>query len=205
MATWTHADFSGSLPRVNNPLATTGTPELLRCVSPYIPDDFINEQWPLGPTGGRRRAFSAAQLWRTHLLTLLTPAHSMNLVLELLPSEPAWRQFAHLRPHASVPDVRMMHEFRARMGVAGLRRINARLLAPLLASVFARQDTITLIDATDLPAACSGFKKRVREPTPHGAPPWAAVRSKPARAAGSSVTRNIRCVWGSRIIGRRCC
>lgn len=144
---------------MKNSLPTTGTPELLRCVSPYIPDDFINEQWALGPTGGRRRAFSATQLWRTHLLALLTPAHSMNLVLELLPSQPAWRQFAHLQHQDRLPDVRMMHEFRAHLGVQGLRRINARLVEPLLASLWHRQDTIALIDATDLPAACSGFKK----------------------------------------------
>jgi hypothetical protein len=162
----------------------TGTPELLRCVSPYVPDDFINDQWPLKPTGGRRRWFSAAQLWRTHLLVLLTPAHSVNLVLELLPSQPAWRKFAHLRHHDRVPDVRMMHEFRSRVGVDGLRRINARLLEPLLASVFARQDTIALIDATDLPASCSGFKKRARVPIPRNGLLWAAVLSRPGRAAG---------------------
>jgi hypothetical protein len=190
--------------RVKYPLPTTGSPELLRCVSPYIPDDFINEQWPLAPTGGRRRNFSAAQLWRTHLLTLLTPAHAINWVLELLPSEPAWRQFAHLRHRTSVPDVRMMHEFRVRMGVTGLRRINVRLLEPLLASVFARQDTIALIDATDLPASCSGFKKRVRVPTRHNEPPWAAGHSRLVRAVGLSVTRSIPFVCGYRITALRC-
>jgi len=183
----------------------TGTPELLRCVSPYIPDDFINEQLPLGPTGGRRRAFSAAQLWRTHLLALLTPAHSVNLVLELLPGQTAWREFAHLCHHQRVPDVRMMHEFRARMGVAGLRRINARLLEPLLASVLARQDTIALIDATDLPASCSGFKKRAPVPILPSGPLWAGAPSRPARAAGLSVTRNIPFGCGGRTIGRPCC
>ena len=191
--------------RVKNPLPTTGTPELLRCVSPYIPDDFINERWPLKPTGGRRRSFSAAQLWRTHLLVLLTPAHSINLVLELLPSQPAWRQFAHLRRQEHVPDVRMMHEFRARVGVGGLRQINARLLEPLLASVLARQDTIALIDATDLPAACSGFKKRVPELTLRSEPLWVGGHSRLARAAGLSVTRNTPSACGSRTIGQRFC
>jgi hypothetical protein len=190
---------------VKNPLPSTGTPELLRCVSPYVPDDFINDRWPLKPTGGRRRSFSAAQLWRTHLLVLLTPAHSINLVLELLPSQPAWRQFAHLRHHEHVPDVRMMHEFRARVGVDGLRQINAGLLEPLLASVPARQDTIALIDATDLPAACSGFKKRAPVLIPRIEPLWAGALSRAARAAGLSVTRNIPSACGSRTIGPRCC
>ena len=186
-------------------LPTTGTPELLRCVSPYVPDDFINAQWPLGPTGGRRRAFSAAQLWRTHLLALLTPVHSVNLVLELLPHERAWRQFAHLRHHERVPDVRMMHEFRAGMGVEGLRRINARLVEPLLGSVVPRADTIGLIDSTDLPAACSGFKKRQPAPTVRTGPLWAHARSRPARVVGSSVTRSIPSACGYRTTGRRCC
>lgn len=190
---------------MKNPLPSTGTPELLRCVSPYVPDDFINDRWPLTPTGGRRRSFSAAQLWRTHLLVLLTPAHSINLVLELLPSQPAWRQFAHLRHQEHVPDVRMMHAFRARVGVEGLRRINARLLEPLLASVLTRQDTIALIDATDLPAACSGFKKRAPGLTPRRKPLWAGGRSRPARAVGLSVTRNTPSACGSRTIERRCC
>jgi hypothetical protein len=138
----------------------TGTSELLEQVSPFIPDEFINEQWPSGPTGGRRRAFSAAQLWRTHLLLLLSPAHSINLLVELLKEQRAWRRFARLPHRERVPDVRMLHEFRARMGVSGLRRINQQLLKPLLGQVVERADTIAIIDSTDLPAACKAFKKR---------------------------------------------
>lgn len=145
---------------VKTSLPTTGTNELLRCVSAYVPDEFINQQWPLGPTGGRYRSFSAAQLWRTHLLALLTPTHSVNLVVQLLPEQRGWREFARLRHHERVPDVRMMHEFRVRMGVEALRRINARLVQPLLASALGRSDAVGLIDATDLPAACLGSKKK---------------------------------------------
>ena len=140
-------------------LPMTGTSELLELVSPYIPDDFINEHWPSGRTGGRRRAFSTAQLWRTHLLLLLSPAHSINLLVELLPEQSAWRRFARLSHRDRVPDVRMLHEFRGRMGVGGLRKINAELLRPLLTQVVERPDTIAIIDATDLPAACTAFKK----------------------------------------------
>jgi hypothetical protein len=140
----------------------TGTEELLEHISPYVPDEFINEQLPSGPTGGRRRAFSAAQLWRTHLLLLLSPAHSINLLVELMKEQRAWRRFAHLSHRERVPDVRMLHEFRARMGVSGLRRINQQLLKPLLAEVVKRPDTIAIIDATDLPASCTVFKKRQR-------------------------------------------
>src|SRR6185295_18098791 len=140
----------------------TGTEELLEHLSPYIPDEFINELWPSGPTGGRRRVFSAAQLWRTHLLLLLSPAHSINLLVELLKEQRSWRRFAHLSHRERVPDVRMLHEFRARMGVSGLRRINQHLLRPLLGQVVERSDSIAIIDATDLPASCTVFKKRRR-------------------------------------------
>ena len=113
-------------------LPMTGTSELLGCLSPYIPDEFINEHWPSGRTGGRRRAFSAAQLWRTHLLVLLTPTHSVNLLLELLKEQRAWGRFAHLPNRQRVPDVRMLHQFRAEVGVSGLRKINEQLARSLL-------------------------------------------------------------------------
>ena len=143
-------------------LPTTGTEKLLEHLSPYIPDEFINEHWPSGPTGGRHRAFSATQLWRAHLLLLLSPAHSINLLVELLKEQRAWRRFARLSHRERVPDVRMLHEFRARMGVSGLRRINQHLLKPLLGQVVERPDSIAIIDATDLPASCTVFKKRRR-------------------------------------------
>ena len=183
----------------------TGTAELLEHLSPYIPDEFINEQWPSGPTGGRRRAFSAAQLWRTHLLVLLSPAHSINLLVELLREQRAWRRFARLSHRERVPDVRMLHEFRVRMGVSGLRRINQQLLNPLLKQVTERSDTIAIIDATDLPAACKVFKKRTLLPTQPSMQLLAIARLKRARVIGLSVTRNIRCGFGWRSIGRRCC
>jgi hypothetical protein len=147
---------------VKTALPMTGSEELLEHVSPYVPDEFINEHWPNGPTGGRHRTFSAAQLWRTHLLLLLSPAHSINLLVELLKEQRAWRRFARLPHRERVPDVRMLNEFRARMGVSGLRTINQQLLKPLLEQVLKRSDSIAIIDATDLPASCTVFKKRRR-------------------------------------------
>ncbi len=137
----------------------TGTSELLERLSPYVPDDFINERWPSGSTGGRRRAFNAAQLWRTHLLVPLTPVRSINLLVELLKEQRLWRRFAHLA-HRHGPDVRMLHEFRGQVGVGGLRQINQQLVGPLIAPLAQRPDSIAIMDATDLPAACLGFKKR---------------------------------------------
>jgi len=78
-------------------LPLTGTAEYLAVLDPFVPDQFINERWSMRPTRGPRWRFSAAQLWRVHLLALLTPAHSMNLLVALLPEQPAWRAFACLR------------------------------------------------------------------------------------------------------------
>jgi hypothetical protein len=147
---------------MNSELPATGTASLLELLSPFVPDDFVNDCWPLGHTGGRRRDYSAAQLYRIHLLSLLTPVHSVNLLVKMLPEQRAWRKFAGLRRQTQVPGVRVLHEFRGRMGVSGLRRINNHLLTPLLDAYLWQPWSVGLIDATDLPAACVGFKKKHR-------------------------------------------
>lgn len=147
---------------MNSNLPATGTVALLELLDPLVPDDFINQCWPHGHTGGRHRAHTAAQLFRVHLLSLLSPVHSLNLLVKMLPEQRAWRTFASLRRQSRVPDVRMLHEFRARLGVAGFRRINQHLLQPLVESYAWRECSVGLIDATDLPAACVGFKKKHR-------------------------------------------
>ena len=138
-------------------LPRTGTQHLLDLLAPYAPDDFIDGHWPNGFTGGRRCALSAAQLWRVHLLALLTPTHSLNLLVAQLPEQAAWRRFARLRRH--LPGARMLHEFRERVGVSGLRQINQQLLTRLLRRQGGQPHAVALMDATDLPAACVGFKK----------------------------------------------
>jgi len=60
------------------------------------------------------------------------------------------------------PSVRMLHEFRQQIGVSGLRQINQHLLERLLRRQGVQPHTVALMDATDLPAACSGFKKKHR-------------------------------------------
>jgi len=190
---------------MNSLLPITGTSALLEQLSAFVPDGFLREQWPHTQTGGRWGHFSAAQLWRLHLLVLLTPAHSINLMLQMLPEQRAWRKFAHLPNRQQIPDVRMLHEFRRRVGVAGLRRVNEVLVAPLLEGLDPAGPTIALMDATDLPAACRGFKKNPPAPTPPPWPRWVDVPLRPVRAAALSATRNTRCGCGFRRIGRTCC
>jgi hypothetical protein len=139
-------------------LPPVGTSRLLELVSPYVPDDFIAEICPRHFTGGRRHALSAAQLWRTHLLAVLTSTHSLNLLVAQLPEQAAWRRF--IRSRSTLPSVRMLHEFRQAVGVDGQRAINHHLVGRLLRRKGLQPHAVALMDATDLPAACSGFKKK---------------------------------------------
>ena len=139
-------------------LPPTGTHRLLELVSRYVPDAFIHDLCPRQFTGGRRCALGAPQLWRLHLLALLTSTHSLNLVVAQLPEQAAWRRFCRLRGHW--PGARMLHEFRRQIGASGLRRINQHLLERLVRRQGVQPHAVALMDATDLPAACSGFKKK---------------------------------------------
>ena len=58
-----------------NRLPMTATSQLLHLLEPYIPDDFIKECWRVRPARGPRWQYSAAQLWRVQMLSLLTPVH----------------------------------------------------------------------------------------------------------------------------------
>jgi len=140
-------------------LPQTGTASLLERLSPHVPDELINSLFLPKSGPGRRGLFSAAQLFRVHLLALLTPVHSFNLLVELLPEQRAWRAFARLRNRVRVPDVRMLHEFRQRLELTKLRRVNESLLKPLVAGTGAFAKTVALIDSTDLPAATNAYKK----------------------------------------------
>jgi hypothetical protein len=144
---------------MNFSLATTGTSELLEQLSPFIPDDFINELRPARRGRGQPMGFHPAQLYRVLLLSLLTPAHSFNLLIEMLPEQRAWRRFAHLPNRRHLPATSLLHDFRDLIGVGGLRRINHQLLGPLLESRCILGQSVALIDSTDLPAATSSYKK----------------------------------------------
>lgn len=186
-------------------LPVTGSNQLLDLLDPYIPDDLINDLCPVRPVRGPRWQFSAAQLWRTHLLALLTPVHSFNLLTQLLPEQRAWRDFARLRNRHRTPDVRILNAFRASASVGGLRQINEAMLQPLIPTAVLWQNATALIDATDLPAACGGFKKKTLALTPPAAPRWADARSRPVRAVGSSATKSTASVCGGGSIRRRSC
>ena len=197
--------FGVVLHPMNSLLPPTGTTAFLQELSPYIPDEFINQLLPARAGRGRPHAFSPAQLWRLHLLPLLTPTHSFNLLLQMLPEQRDWRRFAHLPNRHALPGVRLVHEFRQRLGVAGLRRINEQLLAPLLPRDHTGAWAVALIDATDLPAAAAGFKKNGRGNTRRSAPRSGRAPSRPVRAGSFWATRNTPCGCGCGRTNAACC
>ena len=165
-------------------LPVTGTVALLEELSAFIPDELVNQLVPLHAGRGRRAHWSSAQLYRLLLLTLLTPAHSFNLMLHLLAEQRAWRKFARLPNRHRLPAASQLHDFRQALGVRGLRRSNEHLLIPLLQMMGPERVSVGLIDATDLPAATSGHKKSMPVVIPLPGLPWEAARSRPAKADG---------------------
>jgi hypothetical protein len=147
-------------------LPQTGTAALLDTLSPYLDDEVINDLLPRRKGRGRRRLFSAAQLFRVLLLTLVTPVHSFNLLVKLLAENRSWRRFARLPNQRTLPDAKMLHQFRDRLDLSKLRQVNQHLLAPILAGLDLRRTSLAIMDATDLPAATQTFKKRIPGTTP---------------------------------------
>ena len=177
-------------------LPATGTVAFLEVISPHIPDDLIDSLFAHGCMRGRPQSFSPSQLFRVSLLPLLTPARSYNLIVKLLGEQRGLRSFARLRNRRVVPDVRMLHEFRSRMDLAKLRRLNVHLLRPLLAGAEKFAKTVALIDSTDLPAATNGYKKILWVNISPTEPTWARAAAKMVRAVITLVTRNTPCDFG---------
>lgn len=164
-------------------LPAVGTNRLLDLLSDYVPDDLIDDLFPLRDTGGRRHALGAPQLWRVHLLAVLTSTHSLNLLAKQLPEQPVWRRFARLR--GVLPSARMLHEFRDRIEVSGLRRINQHLLGRMIRRQGVAPFSVAVLDATDLPAATGArFKKK---PDPDLCPSGHARPSHPQAESGRMV------------------
>ena len=152
-------------------LPPVGSAELLERLSPYVPDRFVTTLIPRRKGCGRRADFSSAQLFRTLLLSVLTPMRSFNLLPSGLTQNRSWRRFALLARHQRVPGPRILHEFRQKLSPLIIRAINAHLLVPLLDQLNVRT-SVALIDATDLPAATNPYKKTAQENIQPIAPLW---------------------------------
>jgi hypothetical protein len=176
-------------------LPCTGTSELLEVISPHIPDSFLNSIWPQTEGSGRRRAFSAAQMWRVHLLAFLSSTPSFNALVRGLPEQRAWRRFARLSHRHRTPDVRMLHEFRSAFGVRGFRAVNEGLVLRLLEKVDRHRQSVAVIDSTDLPASTADKKKTEAVGRPKG-PAWELAPLSRATPGFSLGIRSIHCGCG---------
>jgi len=177
-------------------LPVTGTTALLDKLSPYIPDDYIDSLFAVKQGPGRPALFSSSQLFRVILLPLFTPAHSFNLLVQLLPENRGWRRFARLRNRNDLPDAKMLHQFRDRLDLTKLRRINQRLLEPMLERCATFPKTVAIIDATDLPAATNAYKKILPANTPPAELTPARAAERTGKAVISSGTKSTPCVCG---------
>jgi hypothetical protein len=177
-------------------LPPTGTAELLEILSPFLDNGFVNDLFPRKQTQGRHAIFSEAQLFRVLLLALLTPAHSFNLLVRLLGENRSWREFAFLPNKHTLPDAKMLHQFRARLDLIKLRAINAHLLHPLLASFDPGRKLVAIIDSTDLPAGKNPFKKKTLAAIGLTGRRPGCGHAKAIKAVGLSATKNTACVFG---------
>jgi hypothetical protein len=153
-------------------LPPVGSAQLLEHLSPHVPDKFVAEMIPIRRGRGRPAEFSSVQLFRTLLLSVLTPVRSFNLLPQFLSQNRSWRRFACLPRRQNVPGPRILHEFRQKLPPMVIRAINAHLLEPMLGQLSART-TVALIDATDLPAATNAYKKTAPESFRQIAQRWA--------------------------------
>jgi len=185
-------------------LPAVGTCELLRVLSPRIPDDFINEHLARQRREGRRLRFSSTQLWRVHLLVLLTRTFSFNALIRCLREQESWRRFAHLPNRFAIPDVRMLNDFRRALGVAGFRQINDHLVWELLKNAPLNPTTVAFIDATDLPASAED-KKNKPEVGLHFGRHWEHALGDRAKPVFLSVIKNTRCDCGLAATTRQSC
>lgn len=193
----TNGHMSSELPAV-------GTKALLDQLTIFVPDDFINEHWPVPRRPGPRRRFSTAQLWRVHLLAPLTGGRSFNAIQRSLYEDRIFRRFAHLPNERTIPDVRMLHELRRRLGPGGFRAINDHLCSQILLCAPLRDKTVALIDATDLPASTRDKKKTV-SPGARLMRRWERVRSNQDVPVFSLGIKNIPSDYGSMVLSGLFC
>jgi len=112
-------------------LPAVGTFALLDALTGFVPDDFINLRWPVPRRRGPRFHFSAAQLWRVHLLAALTGGQSFNAVRRSLSEQRPLRRFAHLANERSIPDIHQgtKRDLRVQWKVAMITKLKADMKA----------------------------------------------------------------------------
>jgi len=147
---------------------------ILEKISPHIPDEEINFLFPFRKfhTQGRRRKFKTSQLYRAHILAMLKGIPSFNKLCTELKTRRSFRDFGLFKNKKYTPPKRMLSEFRDHLKPSGFEKI-AQLIAANFLNVISLPDLhVAIPDATDMPANCSGFAKKMplsrRLPMPKG-------------------------------------
>ena len=146
----------------------------LEQISPHIPDEEINFLFPFRKfnTQGRRRTFKTSQLYRAHILAMLKAIPSFNKLCRELKTRRSFRDFCLFKNKKSTPPKRMLSEFRDHLKPSGFEKIAHLIAANFLNMVPLPDLHVAIPDATDMPANCSGFAKKMplswRLPMPKG-------------------------------------
>jgi hypothetical protein len=110
---------------------------------------------------------------------MLKGIHSFNKLCAEFKTRRAFRDFCLFRNKKFIPTKRMLSEFRDHLKPSGFEKIAQLLASNFLNVVPLPQVKVTIPDATDMPAHCSGFAKKM--PLPCGMP-----MSKGVYSPGSS-------------------
>lgn len=135
---------------------------ILERISHHIPDEEINLLFPFKKfnTQGRIRKFKTTQLYRAHILAMLKGIHSFNKLCAEFKTRRAFRDFCLFRNKKFIPTKRMLSEFRDHLKPSGFEKISQLLASNFLNVVPLPEIKVTIPDATDMPANCSGFAKK---------------------------------------------
>ena len=135
---------------------------ILEKISHHIPDEEINLLFPFKKfnTQGRGREFKTSQLYRAHILAVLKGIHSFNKLCAEFKTRRAFRDFCLFRNKKFIPTKRMLSEFRDHLNPSGFGKVAQLITSNFLKVVLLPEIKVTIPDATDMPANCSGFTKK---------------------------------------------
>ena len=141
---------------------------ILERISPHIPDEEINFLFPFRKfhTQGRRRMFKTSQLYRAHIVAMLKGIPSFNHLCTELRTRRSFRDFCLFKSKKFTPSRRMLSEFREHLKSSGFEEIAQLITANFLSVIPLPAVKVGIPDATDMPANCSGFAKKMPMPGP---------------------------------------
>jgi len=154
---------------------------VLEKISHHIPDEEINLLFPFKKfnTQGRSRKFKTSQLYRAHILAMLKGIPSFNKLCAEWKTRRAFRDFCLCRNKKFIPTKRILSEFRDHLTPSGFGKIAQLLASNFLNVVPLPEVKVTIPDATDMPANCRGFTKKMPLS-------WGMPMSEGVHSSGSS-------------------